>query len=256
MRASWAIFLVFGLAAAPADAAERPSPAQLVSFFNDVVFGAEYTNGGSTEIKKWHDPIRISVSALSGKMIDKPGGGKELKLANDRPTSAQIGMIRKHLGTLLKLTGATSESAKKVGKEPNFFIKFVPRLAMHAPFLVRGADAGLLKKLAQPGVCYFLTAAKRGKIIWATIVANNALEPAAMDVCLLEEMTQAFGLPNDSDIVKPSVFNNRATPRSLNRNDEILIRTLYDPRLPAGFPVKKAGARIERIIGELNEKLP
>ncbi len=256
MIARVTLVLALWLAALPAAAAERPSPQELAAFFTDVVFGAEYAKTGSTEIKKWLEPIRIRVSEMEGRMIDKPDGGKELKLDKLKPKPEHIALIRKHLKTLLRLTGIKSESAKKVGKPPNFFIKFVPRLAMHAPFLVKDVDPPLLKKLAAPGVCYFLTAAKKGLIVWATIVVNNALPPEAMDACLLEELTQSLGLPNDSDLVKPSVFNNAATPRELNRTDIILIRTLYDRRLPPGMIKRQALRRINRIVADLDKKLP
>lgn len=244
------------MGAPPALGAERPNAQQLTAFFEDVVFGAEYLDSGSAEIKKWTSPLRVSLSAMTGKMVDKPDGGKELKLANGQPTKMQVEIVRKHLRTLLKISGVKSESAKKTGKKPNVFIKFVPRRAMHAPFLVRGADPKLLRRLAAPGVCYFLTAAKQGRIVWATIVVNNALPAPAMDACVLEEMTQVLGLPNDSDRVKPSVFNNRAQPTALNRTDRIVIRTLYDRRLAAGMSRREAMAEAAGIIAELNGKTP
>ena len=239
-----------------ASAAERPTPAQLSAFFADVAFGTEYLKSGSPVIQKWREPVRIRVSEIEGNLVDKPGGGKELKLRKLKPKPEHIALLRKHLTTLVKLTGIKSESAGAVGKPPNFFIQFVPRLTMHAPFLVKGADPNLLKKLAAPGVCYFLTAAKKGEIVWATIVVNNQLDAKAMDACLLEEITQALGLPNDSDKVKPSVFNNRATPTALNRTDVILIKTLYDLRLASGMNKKQAMRRVPKIIAELDKKLP
>jgi hypothetical protein len=229
---------------------------RLTAFFEDVAFGAEYTAKGSSVVQKWESPLRINVSAMEGKLIDKAGGGKELKLQNATPAAANIDIIRKHLKTLIQVTGIKAESPKDVGKAPNFFIKFVPRLAMHAPFLVKGVDPALLKKLAAPGVCYFLTAAVKGSINWATIVVNNELAPDAMDACLLEEITQTLGLVNDPDKVKPSVFNNRAAPRELNRTDIILIKTLYDNRLPPGMVKKQALRRVDKIVAELDKKMP
>jgi len=250
------LLLTFGVGISAAAAAERPTPAELAAFFADVAFGTEYLKSGSPVIQKWRQPVRIRVSEVEGRLIEKPGGGKELKLGKLKPKPEHIALLRKHLTTLVKLTGVKSESAGTVGKPPNFFIHFVPRLAMHAPFLAKGADPNLLKKLAAPGVCYFLTAAKKGEIVWATIVVNNQLDPRAMDACLLEELTQALGLPNDSDKVMPSVFNNRATPTALNRTDIILIKTLYDPRLAPGMNKKQAMRRAAKIIAQLDKSLP
>ncbi|MBT3909943.1 MAG: DUF2927 domain-containing protein [Rhodospirillaceae bacterium] len=181
------LVVLIGTLIMPATAAERPAPAQLAAFFEAVVFGSEYGGAGegSKVIKKWTGPIRVGLQSMGGKMIDKPGGGRELKLEKLKPTAAQVGFIRKHLRTLLKITGVKAENAKKVSKKPNFHIKFVPRIAMHAPFLVRGADPKLLRRLAAPGVCYFLSAAKDGKIVWATIIVNNQLDERSMEACLL-----------------------------------------------------------------------
>jgi hypothetical protein len=242
--------------ATPSVAADRPSPADLAAFFTEVAFGSEYLKNGTPVIQKWLEPIRISVSEIEGKLIDKPGGGKELKLDHAKPSREHINLIRKHLRVLLGLTGVRSESVKESGKPANFFIKFVPRLAMHAPFLAKGVDPALLKKLAAPGVCYFLTLADKGSINWATVIVNNQLSPEAMDACLLEELTQTLGLVNDSDKIKPSVFKNKAIPRELNRTDIILIKTLYDNRLPPGMVKKQALRRVNKIVAELDKKMP
>jgi hypothetical protein len=123
---------------------------------------------------------------------------------------------------------------------------------MGQAFIADDVDPAILKKLAEPGVCYFLTRAIRtGGMFRSLIVVNRELSPEAMDACLLEEMTQAFGLPNDSDIVSPSVFNQKSTLRELTETDRLLLRALYDYRLPAGTPRKDA-LRIGRdVMSEL-----
>jgi len=241
----------------PVIGAERPNSKALTDFFSDVVFGAEYKDftQGSEVIKKWVNPIRISVSSMTGVVQKKPDGSDDLKLERQRPPDYPVQMIQKHLKTLVKLTGVVTEDGKKVGKKPNFFIKLVPQLAMSAPFLVPNADPKLLRRLATPGVCYFLSAAVEGEIVWATIIVNGELPNDRMEACLLEEMTQALGLPNDSDVVQPSIFNQRSVRRSLSRNDIILIATLYDEQLTPGMPAKEAISIADGIISHLNEAL-
>jgi hypothetical protein len=51
--------------------------------------------------------------------------------------------------------GLKREDAKKTGKEPNFFINFVPRQLMANPHLTK-ANQKLLKKMAAEGGCFFL----------------------------------------------------------------------------------------------------
>ncbi len=211
----------------------------LMRHFDNVAFGSEYEGvAQATQTQKWVSPIRISVSAMEGEMLQKPGGKRELKLSRVRPTESQIELIRKHLTNLVKLTGIKSEKADRdKGKPANLYIKFVPRLVMGQPFIAEDVDPNLLKKLGRPGVCYFLTRAIRtGAMFRGLIVVNRELPAEQMDACLLEEMTQVLGLPNDSDIVSPSIFNQTSTLRALSKTDVFLLRTLYDMRLPPGTP--------------------
>lgn len=235
----------------PATAADAPDADDLLRHFDNVVFGAEYDGVGqrAAYVQKWMTPVRVSISSMQGKMIEKEGGQRELKLAFVRPDKSYVDMIRKHLTTLVKLTGTASEkSDSKQGKPANFFIKFVPRLAMGQPFIAKDVEPQILKKLGQAGVCYFLTRSiATGAMFRSLIVVNNELPPDQMDACLLEEMTQAMGLPNDSDLVSPSIFNQKSTRRDLTQTDIILLRTLYDKRLPAGTPRADA-LRIGREI--------
>lgn len=225
----------------------------VLSHFDNVVFGSEYAEvAGAKQIQKWMSPVRVSISAMQGKMLQKQDGGRELKLSYVRPAEGPVGLIRKHLTTLVKLTGIKSEEAGG-DKKANFVIKLVPRLVMGQPFIAKDVDPAILKRLAKPGVCYFLTHSIRsGAMFRALIVVNAELPPDQMDACLLEEMTQAMGLPNDSDIVQPSVFNQESTRQTLSNTDVLLVETLYDKRLPAGTPRNDA-LRIAREL--LSEKM-
>ena len=104
--------LTFGSIVSPR--AEEASVDKLLEHFDSVVFGSEYAEVKSAErVQKWISPIRVSISTMQGKMINKPGGGRELKLEHARPSSAQVAKIRKHLTTLVKITGAVSEKSDK-----------------------------------------------------------------------------------------------------------------------------------------------
>ena len=235
---------------APAKAADRPPVDELMRHFENVVFGAEIDGIQAVKhVQKWMSPIRVSITSMKGEMINKGGGKRELKLSFVRPDQRYVDMIRRHLTTLVKLTGTVSEKSDKENEKPaNFFIKFVPRLAMGQPFIADDVDPDILKRLSRPGVCYFLTRSiSTGAMFRSLIVVNNELPADQMDACLLEEMTQAMGMPNDSDLVKPSIFNQESTRRELSESDMLLLQTLYDKRLPAGTP-KADAIRIGREI--------
>lgn len=72
--------------------------------------------------------------------------------------------------------------------------------------------------------------------------------------CIVEELTQVLGLPNDSDKVFPSIFNDRSTDQLLSGLDLVLLRVLYDPRMQPGMgerEVRQVGAG---IVQELQRK--
>lgn len=246
------LFVIF--VASSASAADRPSSKDLTKYFEDVVFGAEF--GELTEDQKFvHKrtrPMRISISAMDGKLITGPDGKRELKMANRRPSQKAVASIQKHLNTLVKLTGVKTEDSKKVGKPANVFIKLVPPLAMHAPFLDNTISPKTLKHLAQVGSCYLIFSGPNGEIERATIVVNNQLPDDLMDGCILEELTQAFGLKNDSDIVQPSIFNQLSTGRRLTRTDIILLVALYDEKIKPGMHLNEAMPIASGIIEHLN----
>ncbi len=73
--------------------------------------------------------------------------------------------------------------------------------------------------------------------------------------CLLEEMTQALGLPNDSELVRPSIFNERDVLNRLSLNDQIQVRTLYDWRMWPGMPREGALTVARTIIAELSARV-
>ncbi len=229
---------------------DEPTLDDLVAHFDNLVFGSEISGvAGARHIQKWVSPIRVSISNLKGTMRQTADGGRNLKLDAVKPAPAHVEMIRRHLTTLVRATGVANEkSDAAAGKKANFLIKFMPRLAMGQPFVDKDVAPALLARLARPGVCYFIIKPIRtGALFRALIVVNNELPQEQMDACLLEEMTQAMGLPNDSDIVRSSVFNQRSTQRTLSQSDVVLLKTLYDRRLPAGTPRQDA-LRIARDL--------
>jgi hypothetical protein len=69
--------------------------------------------------------------------------------------------------------------------------------------------------------------------------------------CLHEEIAQGLGLINDSPQARPSIFNDNSEFALLTRQDELLLRLLYDPRLKPGMSLAEAKPIIETIAAEL-----
>jgi hypothetical protein len=69
--------------------------------------------------------------------------------------------------------------------------------------------------------------------------------------CIHEELAQGLGLPNDSPLARPSVFNDDEEFGLLTRHDELLLRMLYDPRLQPGMSAIEVRPIAEEIAAEL-----
>ena len=69
--------------------------------------------------------------------------------------------------------------------------------------------------------------------------------------CVHEELAQAMGLANDSPTARPSIFNDDEEFGLLTRQDELLLRILYDRRLRPGMTEAEARPIVEAIAAEL-----
>ena len=205
----------------------------LVRYFDTVVFGAEIDKKlASKVVAKWAGPLHISIQG--------------------RVKKTHRVLIRKHARTLARLTGLTFE-APKTGH--NLYVLFVRRAEM-AKVPIKGVDPRLLEKLAAPAGCYFISAKKPpSRIILSYIVVNAEREERAIEHCLLEELTQSLGLPNDSDMARPSIFSDLDQLTELSRTDKILVKSLYDPHMKAGLSRGPALGVAKAIIEELHRSM-
>lgn len=80
------------------------------------------------------------------------------------------------------------------------------------------------------------------------IPVDRARARAKLVDCVVEELTQILGLPNDSDKVFPSIFNDHSTDRLLSGLDYILLKILYDQRLHAGMNKVDAMPVVQSIV--------
>lgn len=251
---------VLWLVAPGLGAAEKSEPLPdveaLVGYFDTVVFGSEFGGvKGSDKIKKWRRPLRIAIKEFGETVINSADGRQERRLKQQRVKRLHFQYVQKHLKALLVLTGLQTEDIKITKGSANFTIYFVPPLQMANPYLAE-VDLGLLKRMAAQGGCYFLSWAndKSGEIQKATIVVNAARKMPKIDHCILEEMTQSLGMPNDADVEWPSIFSDSGDIRELSAVDRIVIKTLYDSRLPQGMPRRPALQVARTIITELRAK--
>lgn len=255
---------VFGAAAADR-AVDRPDVDQLVAFFDSVVFGSEFA--GVTPrafVWKWRRPLRVLVREF-GETVDVDSAGRQVRTMRQQHIKRRhFEFVQRHLSALAWLTGAKTEDVERNEAAANLIVNFVPRFQLANPELA-DVDPGLLKRVAAQGGCYFLSwpdVETGTQIVKVVIVVNAELPMARKDHCVLEELTQSLGFPNDLKTAWPSIFSDNRSVlrddrvRELSRPDRIVIRALYDPRLTPGMPRAEALKVARRVITELDRDLP
>ena len=222
MRFTLAIVLAVMLLGSRPLAAEelRPQLDDLVRHFARVVFGDEYgINTGHKVVAKWQDTVGITVQG--------------------RATTALAAMASRRLTDLSRLTKVKFKQVKPGTPGPSLDLMFMKRgevgkLAAKLP----PSDAAAMRKMMKDPSwrCFFLTwNMPSGAIVKSIVVVDVDREPAELDACLLEELTQVMGLPNDVDAYWPTMFKPLDSSLEWSQWDELYLKTLYDPRLKPGM---------------------
>ncbi|EGQ9203630.1 DUF2927 domain-containing protein [Vibrio cholerae] len=75
------------------------------------------------------------------------------------------------------------------------------------------------------------------EIVAASVVipVDQARDHGKLLACIVEEITQVMGLPNDSELANPSIFNDRTPEDLLSPLDVVLLWLLYEPDVTTGM---------------------
>ncbi len=86
------------------------------------------------------------------------------------------------------------------------------------------------------------------------IPVDRASAHAKLISCIVEEITQIMGLPNDSERVFPSVFNDKSYNELLTGLDYLLLKILYHPRIKVGMNADSVKPALRRVIREFGRQ--
>lgn len=252
--------LIAALFAVPAEAeaaGDAPPVERLVLLFDDVAFGREVEERPGTEPRliKWTVPVRIGTEQIGGDIAleDTAGAAVEHVVMQAAPVpEAIIETLRAHARALSTISGHDIRLAV-AGEVPNLWVTLTT-VPLMGRLEIPGVSRALLRRLAGPGRCYFVTFANTdGVIRRGHVVANRLLPAKALRHCLLEELTQSLGLPNDSQRLRPSVFSDSDTLETLSAADAMLLQVLYDPLMTPGMPREAALWRAEGLFRKLRD---
>lgn len=215
-------WLVRGLAlwllSLPICAAERWQREEyLIQSFMEIAMKREYGHEKTVRFSRWHAPIRL-------KLINEFG---------DKPLQAE--MVRVQSQHLARITGHPIEM---VSSNPNLTLIMTQhqQMASWASRTMR-QDASVRIALKE-GICLANFATNdRHEIARATIIipVDYSRAKGRFLDCVVEELTQVMGLPNDSDKVFPSIFNDRSVDSFPTGLDYLLLKLAYHPALHSGM---------------------
>jgi len=225
------------LLAAPARAAELTN-AEILRNFDVIAFQNEMRHIENPRVTKWVQPITaykqfdIEVDADAEEFLDR------------------------HMERLAEVTKLNISYVNELSAA-NYHIIFTRRADYIATALKhmkpgrRGITKGVASRLRQTN-CLGVIAVKpsTGEIERAVIVIpyDHAKKYGIVTRCIVEETTQAMGLPNDFDDAKPSVFNDTSRLKDLSAHDILLLRLLYHPELEVGMPRRDALLTAARLL--------
>jgi len=208
---------------------------QLVRNFDTIVFHNEFDSQTDARLRKWVVPVRVFLDI-------RTGDRKLIEFA-----------VAQHVRHLAAITGYDIALTDDQGAA-NVAVVFDRESAIEQIGLDYFAPSFDIKRVMQTNLCIGQYQSNdRYEIVHAVVVIpiDRVMSRGRLEACVVEEITQILGLPNDSDEVYPSVFNDHSIDVELTPQDIVLIKLLFDRRLEAGMRRADALANVRMILGEM-----
>lgn len=202
--------------------------------FYNVALQHEYSSG-TKPLAKWQQPIKI--------WIDHRVGDKELHQE----------LAELHIQHLAQVT---QHPISLVDKESEANVKWI--YTRQSKWISESKRVLNLKSIEHlnSAICTagYRTNAK-GEIVYAGIIipVDQARSRGKLIACIVEEITQVLGLPNDSDTAYPSIFNDHTPEDLLSTLDVVLLQLLYEPELKPGMTKTQVKPIVRKILKRYQE---
>ena len=223
-------FLLFFCVACSTKAAPHwQAPEYLVQAFSEIALRNEYTQQGQL-VRRWQKPVNV--------WLDHQVADREL----------HTDLVRMHIKHLSQITGHPIRLVSEQRKA-NLTVVFTRQAQWRSQVRKRfGKEA---EKVVHGAVCManFRTDG-RGEIIQADVIipVDQARMHGKLVTCIVEEITQVMGLPNDSDKVYPSIFNDKTPEDLLSGLDYLLLKMLYQPQVEPGMDQREVRPLLKKLI--------
>lgn len=199
--------------------------------FLDVALKNEYS-AGDKPLVKWDTPVRIWVQHKVGDQA-----------LHDELTDAHI----KHLSEITghPITRVSSREQANViwvfSRESEWRKDIEQEIGSYALKNTFGAICKAGYRVTSHGI-----------ITSATVIipVDQAREHGKLLACIVEEITQVLGLPNDAETAFPSIFNDQTPEDLLSPLDIVLLKLLYEPELKSGLSRQQVQPIVRKLLNQ------
>jgi hypothetical protein len=212
------------------------SDSYLIESFMAIAMEREYGEAKQTRFARWQQPIRLQLINESG----------------DKPLQADV--VKVQAAHLARITG---HPISMVTAKPNLTLIMTDYSKMKSwANRTMGNDPSVNIALKE-GLCLANFATNpQHEISRATIIipVDYSRAKGRFLDCVVEEFTQVMGLPNDSDKVFPSIFNDNSIDSFLTGLDYVLLKMAYHPALKPGMRSDEIRAALPTALADLRAK--
>ena len=203
--------------------------------FLRIALQREYDQSQAPRLVRWEQPIKIYFESDIG----------------DRYLQGQL--LSVHTKHLTSITGVPIYYTKDI-KQANIVVSFTSKDQVEDKVWRYIGNPDNIRQALDEAICLGNFGVNRkGEIQRGVIIipVNYARQNARFLDCIVEEITQLLGLPNDSDEVYPSIFNDVSSDIYLSPLDYILLKILYSPRLKAGMTANQVDHVLPDVLNDL-----
>ncbi len=224
------------------DTTSALSDEQILAHFELIALNSEF-DGPLDSLKKWESPVFVSVIGT--------------------PSDRHLTVLREHLVDVMVLTGLDIEPGEDASDGDSVLaVHFISdeearRLAGEQPEDDPFAIAEVLDLLLTPDIkdnerCTFAFSWDvDGRILFGDVFIHSDIEAADVTPCVVEELSQVLGLPNDTNQAGPTVFSDNGEFVALTQQDLLFLRMLYDPRLRSGMTLEDVRREAGNILRDI-----
>ncbi|MBR7889466.1 DUF2927 domain-containing protein [Marinomonas sp. A79] len=204
--------------------------------FVKIALEREYKETQFPKLIRWNKPIRLFFESDSGDAL------------------LQKELLSVHAQHLAYITGLSIDFTPNP-KDANIFVIFTDYKSLENKVSQYIGDPENIRAALDEAIClgnfrrngrYEIT---KGTII---IPVDYARSKSRFLDCIVEEITQLLGLPNDSGEVFPSVFNDVSVDTYLSPLDYLLLKALYSRHLTPGMNVEQTKAAFPNVLKQLH----